>query len=112
VRGCIEIPVFGNEDPFIWGVWVSLSESSFMEFKQLLEMEERESYGPYFGWLNASIPMYPETENLKTMLHIRNNGIRPYIELETTDHPLSLEQKNGITIERVSEIYAAIAHGK
>ena len=25
VRGCIEIPVHGQADPFIWGVWVSLS---------------------------------------------------------------------------------------
>ena len=112
VRGCIEIPVVGAEDPFIWGVWVSLSENNFMEFQTLLEMKERESFGPYFGWLNASIPVYPETENLKTMLHIRNNGIRAYIELEATEHPLSLEQKKGITIERVSELYAAIAHGK
>ena len=83
-----------------------------MEFQKLLEIKERENFGPYFGWLNASIPVYPETENLKTMLHIRNNGIRPYIELEQTEHPLSKEQKNGISIERVSELYAAIAHRK
>src|SRR5205807_1499801 len=25
IRGCIEIPVNGENDPFIWGVWVSLS---------------------------------------------------------------------------------------
>ena len=112
VRGCIEIPVIGYEDPFIWGVWVSLSENSFMEFQELLEIEERDNFGPYFGWLNASISVYPETENLKTMVYIRNNGIRPYIELEKTDHPLALEQQNGITIERVSELYAAIAHKK
>src|SRR5437899_396636 len=24
IRGCIEIPVNGENDPFIWGVWVSL----------------------------------------------------------------------------------------
>lgn len=112
VRGCIEIPVVGYEDPFIWGVWVSLSEENFMEFQDLLGVEKRAHFGPYFGWLSAYIDLYPDTENLKTMVHIRDNGNRPYIELEPTDHPLALEQKNGITIERVAEIYADRVHRK
>jgi len=29
VRGCIEIPVHGQEEPFSWGAWVSLSRPSF-----------------------------------------------------------------------------------
>ena len=29
VRGNLEIPVIGQEPPFTWGVWVSLSEASF-----------------------------------------------------------------------------------
>jgi hypothetical protein len=112
VRGCIEIPVIGHDDPFIWGVWVSLSEDNFMEFQDLLGVEKRSHYAPYFGWLSAAINIYPETENLKTMVHIRDDGNRPYIELEPTDHPLSLEQKHGITIDRVADIYANRVHGK
>lgn len=111
IRGCIEIPVFGSEDPFIWGVWVSLSEENFMEFQESLAKNERSSYGPYPGWLNVSIPAYPETENLKAIIHIRNDGIRPYIELETNEHPLAIEQQEGITVNRVAEIYATIEHG-
>ncbi len=38
--------------------------------------------GPYFGWLSSHLKMYSETENLKTMVHIRDNGIRPDIEIE------------------------------
>jgi hypothetical protein len=112
VRGCIEIPVIGYEDLFISGVWVSLSEENFMEFQDFLDIEKRSHKGPYFGWLNASINNYPETENLKTMLHIRDDGIRPYIELEKTEHPLALEQRNGITMERLSKIYVSKIHGK
>jgi hypothetical protein len=112
VRGCLEIPVHGSNDPFIWGVWASLSEPSFMEFQDLLGTVKRAHFGPYFGWLSASIDLYPETENLKSLVYLRNDGIRPYIELEPTDHPLALEQKNGITIDRVAEIYANRMHGK
>ena len=33
VRGCIEIPVHGADEPFVWGVWVSLSEASFSQYR-------------------------------------------------------------------------------
>lgn len=38
------------------------------------------------------------------MIHPRADGIRPYIELEPTDHPLAVEFREGITMERVQEI--------
>ena len=53
---------------------------------------------------------YPETKNLKTMVHLRDDGIRPYIELEPTEHPLAVEQRNGIGVDRVAEIYAIMVH--
>ena len=110
VRGCIEIHVHFEDEPFIWGVWVSLSEKNFKKFVDLFDVSDRESEDPYFGWLSAHIKIYPDTESLKTLVHLRNNGTRPYIELEPTDHPLAIEQKNGITKERLIEIYEAMLH--
>ncbi|MCW7471707.1 MULTISPECIES: DUF2199 domain-containing protein [Leptospira] len=112
VRGCIEIPIIDEDDFFIWGVWVSLSETNFFEFQSILDKEKRSHYGPYFGWLSADLKVYPDTHNLKTRLHIRDNGIRPYIEVEQNGHPLALEQANGITKQRLGEIYACIIHNK
>ena len=110
VRGCIEIPVHGAEEPFVWGVWVSLGGASFKEYQRLYAESERASFGPFFGWLSAALPLYPETENLKTHVHLRDNGIRPYIELEATDHPLAQEQINGIPVYRVAEIHSFFEH--
>jgi hypothetical protein len=110
VRGCLEIPVIGEEEMLSWGVWVSLSEESFAEWTEAFHMEERSHLGPYFGWLAAAISYYPNTVNLKTLVHLRNNGMRPSIELEPTDHPLAIEQRDGITVERVAEIYASVMH--
>jgi hypothetical protein len=112
VRGCLEIPVLGHDEPFIWGVWSSLAERDFMEYQELLDTPERSHYGPYFGWLSARIHTYPDTENLQTTLRVRNRGIRPLIEVEKNGHPLALEQENGISLGRVAEIYAAVMHGK
>jgi len=68
--------------------------------------------GPFFGWLNAWLKPYPETMNLKARVHLRDRGIRPSIELEPTDHPLALEQRNGISVDPVAEIYATMMHGR
>ena len=59
---------------------------------------------PYFGWFSTSLPGYPETLNLKTLVHTRAVGLVPWIELEPTDHPLAVEQRTGITWERIREI--------
>lgn len=44
----------------------------------------------------------------KTNVHIREVGTAPYVELEPTEHPLAIEQRNGITLERVKEIQEMI----
>ena len=111
VQGVIEIPIVGfPNDYFRWGAWASLSKKSFDEVREVWN-QGAAGYGPYFGWLNNQIPLYsPSTLNLKTNVHLRNGNLRPRIELEPTDHPLAVEQRNGISIERVQEIAAALLH--
>lgn len=111
VRGCIEIPVHGEQEPFSWGVWVSLSEKSYRLWEQSFTSVSRSRLGPFFGWLNASLKPYPDTLNLKTRVHLRDDGIRPFIELEPTDHPLAVEQREGITRKRVAELFSIMVHG-
>jgi len=110
VRGCIDIPVHGADDDFSWGVWVSLSEDNYLTWRDSFGEANRSHFGPFFGWLNAWLKPYPDTINLKTNVHLRDDGIRPYIEIQPTDHPLSVEQRNGISIERLSEIYSIMMH--
>ncbi|MFQ6227966.1 DUF2199 domain-containing protein [Nocardia sp. NPDC002869] len=63
------------------------------------------------GWLTTDLSAYsPTTLNLKTRLHTRPVGERPFIELEPTDHPLAVEQRTGITRDRVHEIAEAMLH--
>ena len=108
VRGCLEIPIIGQDDCFIWGVWVSVSEASFARILELWEASGIENKSPKFGWLCNNISIYPTTLNLKTHLHVRDGGRRPLIELEPTDHPLAIEQRHGISIKRVEEIATAL----
>ena len=110
VRGCLEIPVVDGPRPFVWGVWSSLSQKSFKRVIELWDYDGREKEPPYFGWLCTRLPMYPDTGLLKTHVHLRPLNKRPFIELGPTDHPLAVEQRNGITMARVREIAAALLH--
>ena len=110
VQGCIEIPVHGETESFAWGVWVSLSEASYKQWVEHFHLSKRSHIGPFFGWLNAWLKPYPKTVNLKTRVHLRDDGIRPFIELEPTDHPLAVEQREGISAQRVAELYSQVVH--
>ena len=55
-------------------------------------------------------PFYPPTTGLKLNVHTREVGRRPFLELEPTEHPLAVEQRQGITVERVRQLNEAILH--
>jgi hypothetical protein len=110
VRGCLEIPIIGRADKFVWGVWASLSKQNFERILDLWDAADLENEPPMFGWLGNAISIYPKTLYLKTHVHPRAGGARPAIELEATDHPLAIEQRQGISLARVEEIAAALLH--
>jgi hypothetical protein len=111
LRGVIEIAIIGLDEYFRWGVWVSLSEESFKRALDLWTAEVIENEPPKFGWLSNNIDIYPNTLNLATQVLLRPGKLRPAIELEPTDHPLAIEQREGISMERVEEIVAACSRG-
>ncbi len=67
-------------------------------------------YDPVEGAFFGAIFGYPETLSLKTHVHLRALNQRPFTELELTDHPLAVEQRNGITMARVWEIVEPLLH--
>lgn len=102
IRGVIEIPVHGDPEGFGFGVWVSQKRENFYTY---LENFDSAGIGPFFGWLCTSIGYYEdETRLLKTMVHFRGGGRRPRIEVEPTAHPLAVDQREGISMEKAWEI--------
>jgi hypothetical protein len=103
VRGCLEIPVIDTDELFVWGVWVSVSKPSLERIFELWNGQALDDEPPLFGWLCNHLRPYPSTMLLKTNVHMRS-GMRPSIKLEPTDHPLAIEQRQGITLGRVEEL--------
>jgi len=102
IRGVIHIPV--HEDPrgFGFGVWVSQKRENFFTYLKNFDSSE---IGPFFGWLCTRIRYYSEdTQLLKTRAVFRGGKLRPAIELQASDHPLAVDQRNGITLAKAWEI--------
>jgi hypothetical protein len=110
IRGCLEIPVQGYREPLNFGVWLSLSRDNFRRYSSSFDDVNRKIGASYFGWLCTAIPGYPDTQLLKTMVHIRPWPTRPFVQLEPTDHPLALEQRDGVSPWRVQQIVERIMH--
>jgi hypothetical protein len=102
IRGVIEVPVYDYPRSFGFGVWVSQKKENFITYSDNFNSDK---IGPFFGWLCNRINYYPEeTLSLKTRAHFRGSSLRPYIELEPTEHPLAIDQRHGITLDKAWEI--------
>jgi hypothetical protein len=112
VQGNLNIEVTDTGETFQWGVWVSLSEENFQRMMKVWEEPGRESEPPYFGWLSTELPVYgTSTLQLKTNVHTNPVGEKPWIEIESTDHPLAIEARDGMTSARAQEIAELLLHG-
>ncbi len=110
LKGLLELPVHGVTQSFTWGVWLSVSEESYQRFAQLFVDHDRAAGEEFFGWLCNSIPSYPETQLLKTMLHVREYPLRPTVELEPTQHPLASDHRTGVSQERAIAMAERLLH--
>lgn len=112
IRGIVLIPIVGQEANFGLGAWVSLSKTNFERYLELFNERDAPSEPPYFGWFSNQVPGYPETLSLKTEVHLQPYPDRPHIVLEPTDHPLSVHQHAGITIDALQSLIEANLHPK
>lgn len=111
ILGTIPIKITDTDKSFLWLAWVSLGAEDFVRAAELWTMHGRESEPPYAGYLASALPGYPDTLNLKTEVYTRPPGERPYLLVESSDHPLAAEQRDGMTLARVQEIAEIVRHG-
>ncbi|WP_213806054.1 DUF2199 domain-containing protein [Granulicella sp. dw_53] len=110
LRGRIPVPVLGLEESFIWGVWVEVSPKDFIRTNDLWNAAGRETEPPFRGWLNSELVLFGDTINLEVSVQTQIVGRRPHFTVVDQDHPLAIEQSNGITIRRAEEIAEQILH--
>ncbi len=110
VRGCIDMPVIGLAKDFVWGAWCSVSGTSMDLIRKHWNDPDRAQLDPMFGWFYTQIPTYPETLMLKALVHLRDIPTRPYIDIEPTLHPFSVDCHEGIEFENLKQKIEKILH--
>src|SRR5262245_40550236 len=111
VRCVLTLPIVGaGEQRFGFGIWSSLSKANFDLYVDTFKSHKRDHLGPWYGWFSNRLSAYPDTLNLKCRVSPQDSGQRPLIELEPTEHPLAIEQRHGITFDRILELYALSGH--
>ncbi len=104
IRGCLEIPILGTDEVFLWGLWARINEDVFDEIDAHWESNGRENaIGPYKGRLANALSIYPDTLNQRIEIQIRPVGSRPLFTLEEAENPLSVEQRQGLTPQKAGE---------
>jgi hypothetical protein len=112
VLGLIRMPVAGLDEPFEFGVWVSVSEEDIVRMAEVWETPGRESMPPVPGTLANNIPVFERpTLGLPVLVHTQPVGSRPHVELVEDGHPLAVEQREGIShdafLQRVGQLLHA-----
>jgi len=110
LRGRILVPVIGVEEPFVWGVWAEVSPINFVRTNELWTVEGREAEPAFPGWLNTQLPVFGDTSNLEVSVQTQRVGKRPHFTVVDEEHPLAVEQRNGITMRWVEEIAERMLH--
>jgi hypothetical protein len=101
LRGCLEVPILGSEEPSVWGLWVSVKEEVYDEVSDCWTLEGREKlHGAYKGRLANSLTVYPETLNLKTEISLQPVGTRPLLKI---GEPLARSRAVGRHLSRKSD---------
>lgn len=111
VRSVLNMPIIGRAGrEFGYGIWVTLSKKNFDLYLDTFDAGEQGHLGPWFGWFSNRLKGYPDTLNLKCQVHPKDGRQRPSVELESTEHPLAVEQREGIAFDRILDIYALNGH--
>lgn len=109
IRGVAFIPVHG-EEPYAWGVWAAVDEADFRRYGALFDDPRSDGEPPFAGRIANQLPGYPETLGLAVTIRPGTGGERPSFSVDDPAHPLALEQRRGVHVERVLEMLSPMLH--
>ena len=111
VRAVLPIPVIGLAHQFGFGCWSTLSKENFDKYVGGFDTGKYADMGPWTGWLmNVLAGFNEEPDPLAVNFQPRHDRMRPELWVMDEDHPLGAAQQQGITAERMLEVFAHYGH--
>lgn len=110
LRADLDLPVTGAPGKVLTlGLWATVSPTDFDRYVARLDAGPRLHIPPFFGWLANRVAGYPDTLNVACRLSPRLGQAVAVTMLES-GHPLTVEQRGGITFSRILDLYALNGH--
>jgi hypothetical protein len=112
IRCVLRIPVIGVQGEFGFGCWSTLSRENFDKYVDGFDSGEYSDMGPWSGWLMNRLEKFtPGPDPLALWVQPRPDRQRPLLWVQDDDHPLAIAQEQGITPERMLEVFRVYGHG-
>ena len=108
IRCLLPLPVPRISSEFRFGVWMSVSQSSWNIYSAGFATGTYTGDG-CFGYLMHEVPEYPGTMYFNADVWFQPERLRPRVTLHEADHPLFLAQRDGIEPAQI-ERWAAMMH--
>ena len=107
LRAVLKLPIIGTDQVFAFGPWASVAPHNFDTY---IRHEATASLGRFegcFAWMMNFLPGFEITDWLPCNLLIDDPEERPYLEVHDDSHELAQLQEDGITFDKLLDIYAA-----
>jgi hypothetical protein len=112
IRTILKVPIHGVAEPFLWGVWVSLSKNSFDRYAETYDAPVAGE--SFFGWVCNNISCYPTSVPRAADVIVQPGRERPKLFLHQSDDEqdqLVIDQRDGISVDRARELAEKAMHG-
>jgi hypothetical protein len=105
IRGVLELPIVGTSRTFDWGLWARVEQPDFQRYVDAWRDDTEDDVPPFTGWLAGGPKSYPESDGLDVSIRLRSGGIRPAFTIVSNEHPLGVDQRQGISLEKAHEFW-------
>jgi hypothetical protein len=111
VRAILPMPVIGLKEQFSYGCWTTLSRENFDKYIDGFDAGDYPDAPQWTGWLmNRLAEFVPGPEPLGVVVQPQPGRQRPILWVQDEEHPLAIAQSDGITAEKVLEVFAHYDH--
>ena len=104
LRGIAFVPILETADRFGWGFWVEVDRAAFGRYLDLFKVDAPEGEPARAGVIANSPKGYALLEGHPVAVFFGPSKERPRLVLAPSDHALSEEQHQGISVARLHEI--------
>jgi hypothetical protein len=108
VRACMEVPIHGTNEYFIWGLWAEVSREDCQDYCDT--SEKGIVGGPYDGTLANALPFYPDCFGIPVSVEPRPGDQRPLLLTPEGDSSLARHLKDGMPEAEARAYFERVLH--